>query len=81
VAGDLRDVPGADRECRVAAVRRVWSFGDVGFFGNDGEEIARITCAGYPMLYRPQRLAELDSGELAEILLAEDRLFNPASCG
>ncbi len=60
-------------------MRRIWYFGDVGFFGDDGEEIARITNSHYPMLYRPAQLAELSSEELAEILLAEDRLFNPSA--
>jgi hypothetical protein len=60
-------------------VRRMWHFGDVGFFGFDGEEIARITNAQHPMLYRPERLAELSSTELAEILLAMDRRFNPSA--
>lgn len=60
-------------------MRRVWHFGDVGFFALDGEEIVRITNARHPMLYRSERLAELSSTELAEILQAMDRRFNPSA--
>jgi len=53
-----------------AQTRYVWPFGDVGFFGMHGEEVARITAVGYPMIYRPDSLTEIGAEGLAEIVLA-----------